>query len=118
MISTRYAWKHLSGSGWTYLPMPARDIGKPKIRYGGSHTAVGGQQSRDTAILLHTFAIPFTYLTDTEYAILKLVRDTLGPHYFTDDNGTTTYNVLVESLDASLQLLGRTAATLTLQQYQ
>lgn len=118
MISTRYAWKHLSGSGWTYFPKPARGIGKPKIRYGGGHTAAGGQQSRDTAILLHTYTIPFVYLTDTEYAILKLMRDTLGPHYYTDDNGVTTVNVLVESLDAMVNIQGWTDATLILQQYQ
>lgn len=118
MISTRYAWKHLSGSGWTYLPKPARGIGKPKIRYGGDRTAVGGQQSQDTAIQLHTFTLPFTYLTDTEYAILKTIRDTLGPHYYTDDNGTTTYNVLYKSLDATVNIQGYTEAVLILQQYQ
>lgn len=118
MISRQYAWKHLSTDTLIYLPMPGRDIGKPKIRFGGEQSSAGGQLSFDTATRLHTFTLPFTYLTPTEYALLKTMRDTLGPHWYTDDSGVTLYPVLVDSLDATTPLLTYTAATLVLRQYQ
>lgn len=110
--------KHLIGNAWTFLPKPARGISKPKIRVGGTHIAGGGQMTVDTANRLHTFAVPFTYLTLTEFAILTSFRDLTGPHYYTDDNGVTTFNVLVLDLDVTVNLQNYRDCTLTLQQYQ
>lgn len=117
MISRKYAWRHLSTAAWTYLPMPARDIGKEKIRIGGEHTAGGGQLAIDTAIQLYTFTLAFTYLLPADFAILQNIQNTAGPHHFTDDAGVTDYKVLFYSLAATTPLLSYTAATLTLRQY-
>jgi len=118
VISNQYAMKHLVASAWTFLPMPARGISKPKLRIGGSHVSGGGNMTVDTANRLHTFAVPFTYLTATEFAILTGFRDLTGPHYYTDDNGVTTFNVLLLDLDVTVNLQTRRDCTLTLQQYQ
>lgn len=110
--------KHLVGSGWTFLPMPGRGITKPKIRIGGTHITGAGNMTVDTANRLHSFAIPFVYLTATEFAILTSFRDLTGPHYYTDDGGTTTFNVLFLDLDVTVNLQTRKDCTMTLQQYQ
>lgn len=116
MISQKYAMRHSPTASWTYLPAPDQGLDRSRSRVGGTHTSLGGQQTVDTIAWFRTFVLNFTALSPTEFAILETFRDLQGPHLFTDDNKTTSFNVLVVSLQESRVVNGYRSGTLTLQE--
>lgn len=99
--SRLYAFKLLTASSWSYLPMPARGIARPLGGSGAVQTLLSGAPVLDNlnmGLTWATWTLPFTRLDDDA---AKIVQDWaygahgVGPYNFTDNNGATTYRVII-----------------------
>jgi hypothetical protein len=116
MISKKYAMRHSSGAAWTFIPAPDQNVDRSPVRVGGSHVSLGGQTTNDTINSFRTFVLNFTLLSPAEFAVLDQFRTIKGPHFYTDDAGATSFNVLVMSLPQAWVVNGYSNCTLTLQE--